>query len=410
MTALRKWGPWAALVMTAVVVLGIGLHTTGTPSLDARVQSIASQVRCPVCAGETVAQSQTAPSVEIRNKIRSDLIAGRTRSQILAGLVQAYGPGILEKPQASGIDLVVWVAPVVAVAVAAGGLVLVLRRWKVREALIGTAPVVHPGPTAVFEPVPPSVSAVPGDAPAAAPAGEPGGAPGSGTELPAPSPAGRRGRLAGRLASAQRRAARPMWRPRTRWAVGGLGAVLVATGASWAAVSALHKSLPGQSITGQALPAEKIAADLQAADNYASKNDVVNAVKDYEKVLQAQPEQVQALTGLGWILAQTGQPGLLKQGLTQLASAERVDPTYAPAHLYRGIALLGEGDYAGSVPELQWYLSHNPDPQLTAQVKKALAQAQAGQAATPSGSKSPGGGSTGSGSGSSTSGSSGASG
>ena len=406
MTALRKWGPWAALIITAVVVLSIGLHSSSTPSLDARVQSIASQVRCPVCAGETVAQSQTAPSVEIRNQIRSELVAGRSRSQILAGLVQAYGPGILEKPQTSGIDLVVWVVPVVAVVAAAGGLVLVLRRWKVRSAVPPAAAVADGvGP----DPVGPG---------AAGPAvvGPPVAAASPESARPAPALAGSaRRRLpgVGRLARGGAEPSRPVWRPRTRWAVGGLGAVIVASGASWAAVSALHKSLPGQSITGQALPAERIAADLQAADTYASKNDVVNAVKEYEKVLKAQPEQVQALTGLGWILAQTGQPSLLKQGLTQLASAERVDPTYAPAHLYRGIALLGEGDYTGSVPELQWYLDHNPDPQLTAQVKKALAQAEAGRAATPSGSGSVGSGSTGAGSsgasGSSGSGSSGSS-
>jgi hypothetical protein len=42
---------------------------------------------------------------------------------------------------------------------------------------------------------------------------------------------------------------------------------------------------------------------------------------------------------------------------------------------------LSEGDYAGAVPELQWYLDHNPDPQLAPRVRQALqeAQAKAGQ-------------------------------
>ena len=84
------------------------------------------------------------------------------------------------------------------------------------------------------------------------------------------------------------------------------------------------------------------------------------------------------------MLAGTGQPALLRQGLGLLQSAEQAQPTYAPAHIYRGLALLSEGDYGDTIPELQWYLAHDPDPQLVAQVKKALAQAQAGEAAARS--------------------------
>ncbi len=415
MAALRKWGPWAVLLVVAAAALAIGLHRTSTPSLDAQVQSIASQARCPVCNGETVAQSQTAPSVEIRNQIRSDLLAGKTKSQILHELVQDYGPGVLEKPQTSGIALAVWVVPVIIIVAAAAALVLVLRRWKVRagpaegspstEAPAASAAVPAPAAnspapaarvaSAVPAPVRASV-AVAGEAPApdAAPAPpvdapvvtEP-APPADAPVVTAPDGATALRRRLGAGGPGGEGSDRPARRRRTSWLVGGVGAALVAAGVSWAAVAAFHNRLPGQSVSGQALPAEKLTADLQAATDDAAKNDVVNAVKEYEKVLKVEPDQVQALTGLGWVLAQTGQPSLLQEGLTQLASAERIDPTYGPAHLYRGLALLAEANYSQSVPELQWYLDHNPDPQVTAQVKKALQQAQAGQAASPAGSK-----------------------
>lgn len=174
------------------------------------------------------------------------------------------------------------------------------------------------------------------------------------------------------------------WSTRTRWLATGAVLAVVAAGASWAVAASSGTRLPGESITGQVLPDQQVATDLQDAAAAAQKNDVVGALKDYEKVLKVLPKQAEALTGMGWLLAQTGQPSLLKEGLAQLAAAERAQPSYAPAHLYRGISLLGEGDYAGSVPELQWYLSHNPDPQLVPQVKKALTQAEAGVAAARS--------------------------
>ncbi len=397
-TALRRWGPWAVLVAVAVAVLAVGLHRSGHPSLDARAQSLAAQVRCPVCNGETVAQSQAAPSVEIRNQIRKDLQAGETDNQILAGLVQSYGAGILEKPQASGIGLLVWVIPVVAVVVAGGVLSLVLLRWRRRGATeLATGGLDAGGADAGGTAVAPSqqtpAAAGPsasGAAPVAAPTGggvatavidEPGAVPPAPGVPPGPGgPPGAGAAAPG--SSGPRRADRRRWSTRTRWAATGGVLAVVAAGASWAVAASSGTRLPGESITGQVLPDQQVAADLQNAAAAAQRNDVVGALKDYEKVLKVEPKQVDALTAMGWLLAQTGQPSLLKQGLSELAAAERAQPSYAPAHLYRGVSLLGEGDYADSVPELQWYLDHNPDPQLVPQVKKALAQAQAGLAAT----------------------------
>jgi hypothetical protein len=39
---------------------------------------------------------------------------------------------------------------------------------------------------------------------------------------------------------------------------------------------------------------------------------------------------------------------------------------------------LSEDDYADAVPELTWYLGHQPDPQAVSAVKTALQRADAG--------------------------------
>jgi tetratricopeptide (TPR) repeat protein len=174
---------------------------------------------------------------------------------------------------------------------------------------------------------------------------------------------------------------RRVWRPRRRAVLAALGVAVVAGVASWSVVASSGTRLPGQEITGQALGTEAEAGTLQQAQQATDRGDSVAAMKDYEKVLKADPAQPQALTGAGWLLAQTGQPALLQQGLTMFASAERANAGYAPAHVYRGIALLSEDDYSDAIPELQWYLAHNPDPQLTGRVRQLLQQAQAKAAA-----------------------------
>jgi cytochrome c-type biogenesis protein CcmH len=127
----RSWVPWALLLAVAIAALVVGTHRSSAPvSLDARVMHVASEVRCPVCEGQSAAQSQSAASLQIRDQIRQELSGGESEGQILAGLVRAYGPSILEKPEATGVGLVVWVLPVLALLAGVGGLVIAFRRWR----------------------------------------------------------------------------------------------------------------------------------------------------------------------------------------------------------------------------------------------------------------------------------------
>ena len=129
-----RWLPWLVLGAVAVAVLAVGTHRTEHPTLQQQTMHIAGLVRCPVCEGETAAQSAAPASVAIRNQISQELGAGQSQAQILAGLVAAYGPGILEKPSAQGVGLLVWVLPVVAVVAAVAGLALAFSRWRPRRA------------------------------------------------------------------------------------------------------------------------------------------------------------------------------------------------------------------------------------------------------------------------------------
>jgi cytochrome c-type biogenesis protein CcmH len=132
-TRIWRWVPWVVLGVVAVTVLVLGTQRSGHPTVQAETTHIAGLVRCPVCEGETVAQSSAPASVQIREQISQELTAGEDQAQILSGLVASYGPGILEKPQAQGVGLVVWVVPVVAVVAAVAGLAFAFAKWRPRR-------------------------------------------------------------------------------------------------------------------------------------------------------------------------------------------------------------------------------------------------------------------------------------
>lgn len=137
---IRRWGVWLVVVAAVIAALAIGASRSGPQTLDQRVHSLASQVRCPVCQGESAADSQVPAAAAIRDQIRQELVAGRSSQQVLSDLVGEYNTAILEKPQARGVGLLVWVIPVLAVAAAAAGLVLAFARWKRSGPPVGLAP------------------------------------------------------------------------------------------------------------------------------------------------------------------------------------------------------------------------------------------------------------------------------
>jgi cytochrome c-type biogenesis protein CcmH len=133
----RRWGPWLLLGIVVVVALAIGTQSGGGSRTQAqRVQHIAGQLRCPVCEGETVADSNALISQDIRGVIQQQVAAGVPDSQIMAFIVHQY-PGTLLIPPAKGVGIIVWALPVLAFVAAAAALTAAFVRWRS-----------HPGVTA----------------------------------------------------------------------------------------------------------------------------------------------------------------------------------------------------------------------------------------------------------------------
>jgi cytochrome c-type biogenesis protein CcmH len=99
-------------------------------ALDEGVRRVALQLQCPVCEGETVADSPSGLAGDMRAVIRARLAAGAPDQQILNEFVASYGYGILTEPPKRGISLGVWIGPLIGVAFGALVLGLLLRTWR----------------------------------------------------------------------------------------------------------------------------------------------------------------------------------------------------------------------------------------------------------------------------------------
>jgi len=155
-TRLRTWGPWLAMAVVVLVALTIGtLGSTGPQTNADRVMAIARTLKCPVCDGESVAESNADASLQIRADIAKRLDQGQTADQIRAYYAspERYGSSILLTPSSTGISSLVWIIPIMVLVVSFAVLVALFRRWKVRgevhasdadRALVGAALEAHP--------------------------------------------------------------------------------------------------------------------------------------------------------------------------------------------------------------------------------------------------------------------------
>ncbi len=97
--------------------------------LEQQVFKIARQLRCPVCRAESAADSNATTSVEFRNIIQEQLAAGKNEAEILAFFEERYGNWILLDPPKRGLNLVVWILPLVAGSLGLLVLVLLFQKW-----------------------------------------------------------------------------------------------------------------------------------------------------------------------------------------------------------------------------------------------------------------------------------------
>jgi cytochrome c-type biogenesis protein CcmH len=130
---MRRWLPWAALLVVVAVALVVGSSSgsAGGDTVAARTSRLSKEVRCPTCRGLSAAESDAKAAQAVRTEIRSRVQAGQSDEQIRGFLASRYGDDILLTPQGSGVTALVWALPVVVLVCGAAGIGFAFRRWRV---------------------------------------------------------------------------------------------------------------------------------------------------------------------------------------------------------------------------------------------------------------------------------------
>ena len=158
-------------------------------------------------------------------------------------------------------------------------------------------------------------------------------------------------------------------RPTARRRVIIVGVVVVAIGAGWFVANSAGQRLPGQSASGGI---EDSTASLLSQARQLNFSDPQQSIELYTKVLELNPDNVEALTYRAWLIALVARDAAddvklvaVATALEGLQQATEIDPQYPDAHCFMGIVKFRfAGDAQGAKQALDLCEASNPPAEV----------------------------------------------
>ena len=329
MMLTRRRTFWVAIVIATVALLAFGSQRESGPlTQQDRIDTITKRIACPTCDGESVFVSRAAAAQSIRAEVARQVGDGvRTDDEVIAYIADRFGGEVLLLPRGSGLDALVWVLPVVLAVVLLMGLGLAVRRGRMATVESATLS----GETATA----PAVSSA------------------------SPTPL----------------------RPRS-WVIGVALTLVVGVAGGVLVARQSGQRLPLQTATGGIADS---TASLLSQARLAGATDVATAIELYGRVLETDPDNVEALTYRAWLImlsARQFDDALRQQAyastITALARAIELDPGYPDAMCFLGIVVYRDGGDAASAKEfVDRCLDRDPPVEVRGLVESLAAQLNA---------------------------------
>lgn len=118
------------LFISIPVVLSLFLNTDASSrTQEDRVNEIAGELLCPVCKGQSVAESNSALAQDMRETIRQKVEEGKSKKEILEYFQTRYGDNILGSPPFRGINIFLWLLPIFTLPIGAFLIIYILKKY-----------------------------------------------------------------------------------------------------------------------------------------------------------------------------------------------------------------------------------------------------------------------------------------
>jgi len=100
------------------------------PKQEAKAKALMEQLRCLVCQGQSIADSDAELAGDMRHMVRSRIAAGQSPAEVRRWLIERYGNWVSYKPPLEPATWPLWLAPLVLLGIGAW---LARARLKIRR-------------------------------------------------------------------------------------------------------------------------------------------------------------------------------------------------------------------------------------------------------------------------------------
>jgi len=107
-------------------------RTLADPVAEARAHEIDKSLRCLVCQNQTIADSNADLAIQLREIVRERIVAGDNDEQVRQFVVARYGDWVLMRPPFNPATALLWIGPIILLAVGGVAAMLFLHRQRRR--------------------------------------------------------------------------------------------------------------------------------------------------------------------------------------------------------------------------------------------------------------------------------------
>ena len=97
------------------------------PRQEAEAKALMEELRCLVCQGQSIADSDAELAGDMRAMVRQRIAAGEEPEQVRGWLIQRYGNWVSYRPPVEPVTWPLWAAPI---------LLLIAGGWLLRKRLV----------------------------------------------------------------------------------------------------------------------------------------------------------------------------------------------------------------------------------------------------------------------------------
>lgn len=120
----------SALLFLFLLSTGVMAQFHNEEALQKTAKEIYDLVMCPICPGQTIAQSSNETSAQMRALVLKKLHEGETKEEILKYFEDRYGERAMAMPSKKGLNLMLWFLPFIFVALVIILIYYLIQHWS----------------------------------------------------------------------------------------------------------------------------------------------------------------------------------------------------------------------------------------------------------------------------------------